>query len=202
MIDGINVFLFMAIVYVASVGGDRITSWTETKRQIREETLELHDPATVYGGCRILNNWKVDLHSCTYSFKGETPKEGNIHIEHIVPAKRMMDFVGCGGMGIVECRKKNGEFKACHNNKLNLYPAVSAIIRYRGSKDFTELKEEESMVPFGSVVGFRKSIDGDGVEPPDRSKIAVATAYFAMEDAGCIRLSDEEVEIFGYWLDE
>ena len=200
MLDTINVLLFSVLIYVFTIPADRSISWQTAKTHIKYETLSYKDPATLYGGCRILPNWTVDLSSCDYYQRDSDELIGKIDMEHIVPAERMRIHSGCGDLNRVDCRKKNVKFKSCHNNKFNIYPAISTINRYRGNAPFTELTPEGSLYPFGLTVGFKKSINGRSVEPPERSKIAVATAYFTMAKENCIKLTDEEVIIFSSWL--
>jgi len=64
---------------------------------------------------------------------------------------------------------------------------------------FTEIQKGKAFYPFGRTVGFKKSLDGNSVEPPERVKRLVGKTYLLMDRKGCIKLSDSEIIVFSVW---
>lgn len=191
-----GVSLLLILLFVG--GSAKTLSWQTIKNHIRSDVQSSVNPTTLYAGCTILPNWTIDIQNCGVTFR--KPLSNRIDIEHAVTSQRMREHAGCGKLSRTECRKTNAKFKACHNDKDNLFPAISTINRYRGSLPFRELEKSNSFAPFGKATAFRKAIDGKSVEPPERAKHLVATAYLTMDAKDCISLSDDEFFMFLEWV--
>jgi len=202
------VLLFFNIVNAVPLGGYHFQythtyGWQTTKLHLKHYVLSRPNPKTLYGNCSILPNYTVDLQSCGWNYRYSTGQGtrtiANIDVEHIVPSSRLMKHANCGGLSRAACRAKNKEFKRCHNNPHNLYPAISTINRFRGKLEFKEIPNNIAWYPFGKQIGFKKSLDGKYVEPADFAKPTVANAYITMHNDGCITLSKDEIRMYKKW---
>ena len=188
-------------LYANSQGG-RVFSWTTTKSHLRTAVMNTPNPRTLYAGCLILEGYIVDYRSCNFYYRranGKADQYGRPDAEHIVPSSRMMGFTGCGTYSRADCRKFNSRFKRCHNDLDNLFPSISTINRFRGKLPFVEIPDNLSWYPFGKGIGFKKSLDGRYVEPPEGVKPLVGSTYLLMEGKGCVGLSEYERGIYTTW---
>lgn len=181
----------------------RVYGWKTTKKHLKKFILRRPHPRALYSNCPITPDFKVDVSHCGWYFRYYNGQDGDtisIDMEHIVPASRMMVYTGCAEMeSRSHCRKRNKRFKQCHNDPRNLYPAISTINRFRSALPFRHIPRGKGWYPFGKTIGFKKSLDGQSVEPPNFAKKTVGYAYLMMYKMECINLSDDEFELYKTW---
>lgn len=189
--------LFLFLLLIPNIAFSKVFTWQTIAKHVKKHTLLQKYPTTLYSGCLITKDWLVDFESCNFYFRYVV--RNTIDLEHIVTAERMRKHTGCGKLSRTKCRKSNAKFKMCHNSRDNIYPSISTVNRSRGNLPFAELINKNTFFPFGEEMGFRKSIAGDAVEPPERNKRLIGKTYLLMEMKGCIKLSDTEKLTFSIW---
>lgn len=175
----------IALVFVSSVDANQ---YSKSKASIKNlyRTI-LTDSDYIYAPCPISKP------TCPI-FQLDQPYIVKMSIEHIAPAKRIMEFLKCKSRNRKECAKETTKANECLGDPLNLYPSVLTVNRSRGSRVFVE---HVSYARNRFIFDFPMS--KKFVSPPKRSRGKIARAMFHMHDRGCIKLNPTERNMYKKW---
>ncbi|WP_367677848.1 endonuclease [Buchnera aphidicola] len=157
-------------------------------------------PGSFYCGCTII--WKQkkgipNLSSCGYKIRKNKIRATRIEWEHIVPAWQFGHQKKCWKQGgRKKCIKIDPVYKNIESDIHNLQPAIGEINGDRSNFMYGQLNDTVSQYGKCNIkIDFKKKI----VEPPERSRGAIARTYFYMNKKYKIVLSHKQKKLFILW---
>ena len=155
--------------------------------------------STFYCGCDYTKQGKKlipNLTTCGYEVRKQKRRANRIEWEHVVPAWYFGHQMQCWKKGGRKACKKEPAFREMESNMHNLVPSIGEVNGDRSNFRFSEWNGISSQ--YGRcdvVVDFKKR----KVQPPNRSKGAIARTYFFMADKYGLSLSKQDRRLFNVW---
>lgn len=169
-----------------------------TFNEAKKIAWRLYAPQSVefYCGCRYQGN-RVDLASCGYVPRKNGKRAARIEWEHIVPAADFGRQRQCWQEGgRKNCVKNDPLFAQMEGDMHNLVPAIGEVNGDRSDFGFSQWNGQATQ--YGQcqmVVDFRQRL----VQPPERSRGAIARASLYMAQRYQLRLSGAQQKLFEAW---
>lgn len=185
------------------------STFTAAKRALYAKVYG-NEGVTFYAGCHW-HKKKVDLESCGLkdAFPGKWRKRARrVEAEHVIPASWMYKKNGkwraCAieakRMGVSmrkHCQAVDSDYRAAHNDLVNLQPAVGAINGLRSNKPFSLNVRGQKKMTFN---GRRKvTITSRVIMPPREIRGDIARVAFYMQRHYGIGYSRRQEELFWKW---
>jgi deoxyribonuclease-1 len=157
---------------------------------------------TFYCGCDI--EWKgkkgagkPDLASCGYEVRKQVKRSNRTEWEHVVPAWQFGHQLQCWQDGKRKnCSKNSPNFKTMESDLHNLVPAIGEVNGDRSNYRFSNwngIPSQYGHCPM--IVDFKKR----QVQPPVRSRGAIARTYLYMSNRYDINLSKSQKRLMQAW---
>jgi deoxyribonuclease-1 len=173
-------------------------------RTAKKEAVKIyHDhKTTFYCGCDI--EWKgtkgagkPDLASCGYQVRKQFKRASRTEWEHVMPAWQFGHQLQCWQTGKRKnCSKNSPKFKTMESDLHNLVPAIGEVNGDRSNYSFSDWNgkaHQYGQCPM--VVDFKAR----QVQPPKRSRGAIARTYLYMADQYKIKLSKSQKQLMKAW---
>ena len=176
----------------------------QTFRTAKQDLVKLYQTqptvTTFYCGCDIRYQGKKmvpDLASCGYEVRKQPERANRIEWEHIVPAADFGRQRQCWQEGgRKNCVKNDPLFAQMEGDMHNLVPAIGEVNGDRSDFGFSQWNGQATQ--YGQcqmVVDFRQRL----VQPPERSRGAIARASLYMAQRYQLRLSGAQQKLFEAW---
>ncbi|WP_323128507.1 endonuclease [Shewanella cyperi] len=190
--------LFFPVSLLASTGHP--SDFSQAKklaRNIYQTQLPLQ---SFYCGCDIKlqgKQWQPELARCGYQVRKQAQRAGRIEWEHIVPAWELGHQRQCWQKGgRKQCAEQDPQFRRMEADLHNLVPAIGEVNGDRSNFRFSQWNAMAGQ--YGScdmVVDFK----GRKVQPPARSRGAIARTYLYMQQSYKLALSSSQLKLFQAW---
>ena len=173
-------------------------SFSQSKKALAAIYKGQHQ-TSFYCGCDFNYQGKKlipDLNSCGYQVRKQQKRASRIEWEHVMPAWAFGHQRQCWQNGGRKACKKDPEFKTMEGDMHNLVPAIGEVNGDRSNYRFTQWNGQPTQ--YGQcdmLVDFKNK----QVQPPQKSKGAIARTYFYMADRYKLKLSKKETQLFNVW---
>ena len=175
-------------------------TFVEAKKALRQLYAQHPEQTSFYCGCDIRYQGKKmvpDLASCGYEVRKQPERANRIEWEHIVPAADFGRQRQCWQEGgRKNCVKNDPLFAQMEGDMHNLVPAIGEVNGDRSDFGFSQWNGQATQ--YGQcqmVVDFRQRL----VQPPERSRGAIARASLYMAQRYQLRLSGAQQKLFEAW---
>ncbi|MCW3171877.1 endonuclease [Shewanella subflava] len=176
------------------------TSFNQAKKMIRK-IYQNHLPLkSFYCGCDITiagKVWQPDHNSCGYQVRKQQVRANRIEWEHVVPAWEFGHQLQCWQQGgRKNCGKTSPEFNKMESDLHNLTPAIGEVNGDRSNFRFSQWNGKADQ--YGQckmIVDFK----GRKVQPPAKSRGAIARTYFYMQQSYKLQISSSQRQLFQAW---
>ena len=175
-------------------------TFVEAKKALRQLYAQHPEQTSFYCGCDIRYQGKKmvpDLASCGYEVRKQPNRANRIEWEHIVPAADFGRQRQCWQEGgRKNCVKNDPLFAQMEGDMHNLVPAIGEVNGDRSDFGFSQWNGQATQ--YGQcqmVVDFRQRL----VQPPERSRGAIARASLYMAQRYHLRLSGAQQKLFEAW---
>ena len=175
-------------------------TFVEAKKALRQLYAQNPEQTSFYCGCDIRYQGKKmvpDLASCGYEVRKQPERANRIEWEHIVPAADFGRQRQCWQEGgRKNCVKNDPLFAQMEGDMHNLVPAIGEVNGDRSDFRFSQWNGQATQ--YGQcqmVVDFRQRL----VQPPERSRGAIARASLYMAQRYQLRLSGAQQKLFEAW---
>lgn len=196
-----KLLIVIALFLSFHVYADTPSSFSKAKKIAVE--LYADHPVSFYCGCNI--EWVgkkglPDHDSCGYEVRKQDKRAARIEWEHVVPAWQFGHQLQCWkDGGRKDCAKNSPVFKTMESDLHNLVPAIGEVNGDRSNYNFSEWNGEPHQ--YGQcemVVDFKQR----KVQPPERSRGAIARTYLYMHDRYSFSLSKSQLRLLQVWVDK
>jgi deoxyribonuclease-1 len=173
-------------------------------RAAKKQAVKIyHDhKSSFYCGCDI--TWKgkkgagkPDLASCGYQVRKQLKRASRTEWEHVVPAWAFGHQLQCWQEGRRKnCSKNSLQFKTMESDLHNLVPAIGEVNGDRSNFRFNDWNGKPHQ--YGScsmIVDFKQR----SVQPPNRSRGAIARTYLYMNERYEMALSGAQYKLMNGW---
>jgi len=190
--------LFLSTPLLASTGHP--SDFSKAKKLARDIYQSQLPHQSFYCGCDIRmqgKQWQADHDSCGYQVRKQPQRAARIEWEHIVPAWELGHQRQCwqkGGRKL--CAEQDDQFRRMEADLHNLVPAIGEVNGDRNNFRFSQWNAKGGQ--YGGcdmVVDFK----GRKVQPPARSRGAIARTYLYMQQSYKLALSDGQLKLFQAW---
>lgn len=175
-------------------------TFVEAKKALRQLYAQNPEQTSFYCGCDIRYQGKKmvpDLASCGYEVRKQPERANRIEWEHIIPAADFGRQRQCWQEGgRKNCVKNDPLFAQMEGDMHNLVPAIGEVNGDRSDFGFSQWNGQATQ--YGQcqmVVDFRQRL----VQPPERSRGAIARASLYMAQRYQLRLSGAQQKLFEAW---
>ena len=161
-------------------------------------------PLEIYCGCAFDPATKaVEPAACSFEpdkpWGDDASRGRRIEWEHVVPASRMVETLGCGSRAA--CRAQE-PFRLAENDPYNLLPALGALNARRSNHPYAEIPGEArayGRCDFELQERREPGHRSARVEPPEDIKGDVARISLYYSQRYGVRFSDAELQQFQAW---
>ncbi|MEY8253146.1 MAG: endonuclease [Colwellia sp.] len=195
-----RILILIALMTTSLVNAEIPSSFRAAKK---EAVKIYHDhKATFYCGCDI--EWKgkkgagkPSLESCGFKVRKQIKRASRTEWEHVMPAWLFGHQLQCWQTGKRKnCSKNSPKFKTMESDLHNLVPAIGEVNGDRSNYSFTDWNGKPHQYgQCAMVVDFKAR----QVQPPKRSRGAIARTYLYMADQYKIKLSKSQKQLMTAW---
>lgn len=182
-------FGMTAFAHSHQAGNTVFENFTQTKK-ILEQKVYFDHRVTLYCGYKFDRQKRVSLPG-SFRTPSHNPRMNRIEWEHVVPAENFGRTFSEWTRGDRACQGHKGapfkgrkcaeavsrDYRLMQSDMYNLYPAVGVVNQLRSNYRFVQLPAEAKST-FGSC---QMKIARNQVEPPERSRGAIARTHLYME---------------------
>jgi deoxyribonuclease I len=199
LLPALAVFSSVVIQPAVAAAGEPQT-FVEAKKALQQIYKAHPDQPSFYCGCDIRYQGKKmspDWASCGYQPRKQATRASRIEWEHIVPAWEFGHQHQCWQAGgRKNCVATDKVFALMEGDMHNLVPAVGEVNGDRANFRYSDWGAQADQYGHCSMV---VDFAGKRVQPPVRSRGAIARTYLYMARQYKLRIAEQQLKLFTAW---